>query len=399
MKSIREISLEKKKVLVRCDLNVSLDERGFVVDDFRIRQVLPTINYLIEKKAKIILITHFKEPDNKIKMGDVVDSSSCSTLPLTKALSELLNKEVSFVDDCIGSKVINKIEKMSWGDVLLLENLRFYKEEKESSDEFAKQLSLLADFFINDAFSVSHRDHASVSKVPQFLESGVGLLFEKEYSTLQGVMDNPQRPLVAIVGGAKIESKIKVLQYFLENADHLLLGGKIANMVLIVREIATNLQDPGEDIVEIIKNINYTSSKLHLPVDVIAAKDSTGERGVRETGPGKVLKGEDIFDVGKETIDLFGDIIKTAKTIIWAGPLGLSEVKAFESGTREVAKIVAENKEAVKIVGGGDTLKAFRQFGVVGDINVASSGGGAMLQFLRGGEMPGIDALENKTKK
>ncbi len=398
MKSIKDINVKNKKVLVRCDLNVSLNDKNEVVDDFRIRKALPTIEYLIAKKAKVILVTHFKDPSYKVTMGEVIENSECSTFPLIKKLSELLKEKIYFVDDCIGDKVKQKIEEMEWGEVLLLENVRFYKEEKDSSLRFGKEISLLADIFVNDAFSVSHRDHASVVKVPQFLESGMGFLFENEYNTLKKVMDNPQRPLVAIVGGAKVESKIKALHYFLENADHLLLGGKIANMVLIVRNIATNLKNPSEDIINIIENINYTSPKLHIPVDVIASEDATGELGVRETGPGKVLKGEDIYDIGKETVDLFGDIIATAKTIIWAGPLGLSEVTAFESGTKEVAMLVSQNKEAVKIVGGGDTLKAFRQFKVVDEIDFASSGGGAMLQFLRGGNMPGVEALKTKTK-
>ncbi len=400
MRSVKKINVKNKKVLVRCDFNVTLNDRNEVIDDFRIRQALPTIRYLIKKKAKVILISHFKEPSIVKKIGEKGSVGFDGSLfPITSKLAELLKKKIHFVDDCIGEKAKKKIEKMKEGDVILLENVRIYKEEKEASFEFAKELSLLGDVFINESFSVSHRNHASVAMVPQFLKSGMGFLFEKEYNTLQKVMNNPRRPLVAIVGGAKIETKISALQYFLENANHLLLGGKIANMVLIVRKIATNLEDPGENIINIVKNINYTSSKLHLPVDVVVSKDATGNLGVREMGPGKVSKGEDIFDIGEETISLFGDIVATAKTIIWSGPLGLSEVKSFENGTKKVAELVAENKNATKIIGGGDTLKAFKQFGVVDKIDFASSGGGAMLQFLRGGDMPGVEALKNNRVK
>ncbi len=395
MKSIKNVNVKNKRVLVRCDFNVSLDDKNEVIDDFRIRQALPTINYLIKKKAKVILISHFKEPLVKKKIGEEISGFDGSSFPIIKKLSEILKKEVYFIDDCIGEKVKKRVEKMKGGDVLLLENVRIYSEEKDSSLEFAKEISLLGDVYINDAFSASHRNHASITKIPEFLESGMGFLFEKEFNVLKKVMENPQKPIVAIVGGAKIESKINALQFFLENADHLLLGGKIANMVLIVRKIAINLEDPGKEITDVIKNINYTSSNLHLPVDVIVSKDSTGKSGTRETAPGKVEKGEDIFDIGKETISLFGDIIATAKTIIWAGPLGLSEVMAFEDGTKKVAEMVIKNKKAIKIVGGGDTLKAFKQFNLVDKIDFASSGGGAMLEFLGGKKMPGVEALRN----
>ncbi len=394
IKALKDINVKNRRVLVRCDFNVSLNEKEEVVDDFRIKQVLPTINYLIEKKAKVILLSHFKEPSFTKRIGEDRSDFNTSIFPITKCLSKLLKKEAYFINDCIGEKVRERIDNMEWGDVLLLENVRMYSEEKENSEEFGKELSLLGDVYINDALSASHRKHASLARVPQFLESGMGFLFEKELKVLRKAMKKPKKPVVAIVGGAKIESKINALEYFLENADHLLLGGKIANMVLIVRKIAINLEKPSDSIVSVVENINYTSPKLHLPVDVIASKDKTGKGEVRETGPAKVMWGEDIYDIGEETINLFKDIIDTAGTIIWAGPLGLSEIKAFEKGTKEVARFVAQNKKAVKIVGGGDTLKAFRQFDLLDGIDFASSGGGAMLEFLRGGEMPGVDALD-----
>jgi 3-phosphoglycerate kinase len=380
-KTIKEVDVRKKRVLVRCDFNVSFDEKGHVFDDFRIRQTLPTIKYLVKKKSKVILLSHFGKKKQSI-------------YPLCEVVSKLLKKKILFVNDCIGQEVEKKIEEMKEGDVLLLENVRMYDEEKENSLEFGKKLALLADVYINDAFSVSHRKHASLTGPPLFLPSAKGFLMEKEIAVLEKIMENPKRPIVAVIGGAKVESKIRAVNYFLENADHVLLGGKIANMVLIVREIASNLPWPEKELVEAVEKIDYTSPKLHIPVDVVASLDNTGENETRETGPGKVGKEEDIFDIGSETIKLYGDILKEAKTIIWAGPLGFSEKKAFESGTKEVGKYMISNRRALKIIGGGDTSKAFLRFKLSKKVDFISCGGGAMLAYIVKEPMPGIESLE-----
>jgi 3-phosphoglycerate kinase len=380
-KTIKELDVKGKRVLVRCDFNVTPEEDGSISSDLRIRQALPTIKYLIRKKSKVILLSHF---------GNEKESIS----PIKKVLEKLLRRKVSFVEDCIGERVEKKISEMNGGDVLLLENVRMYDSEKENSLEFGKRLSLLADVYINDAFSVSHRSHASVTRPPLFLPSATGFLMEKEISVLDKVVKNPKRPVVAIIGGAKVESKIKAVNYFLENADHVLLGGKIANMVLIVREIASNLPWPDEDTVKVVNQIDYTSPKLHIPVDVIASLDNTGEKETRETGPGKVGKEEDIFDIGNETIKLYGDIIKEANTIIWTGPLGFSEREAFENGTKEVGRYMAKNRRALTVIGGGDTNKAFLRFNLFKKVDFVSYGGGAMLTYISKGPMPGIAALE-----
>ncbi len=394
MKKIRDIDVVGKKVLVRCDLNVSLDSNGDVVDDLRLREVLATINYLLEKKAKIILATHFKEPQETRSLSDKkIIKEGASVAPITKRLSQLIGKDVYFIDDCVGDRVKERISKMSEGDILLLENLRIYREEKENSEAFGRELASLADVYINDAFSVSHRNHASLTQTPLFTESAAGMFFQQELSLLSKVVERPKRPVVAIIGGAKIESKMKAINYFIENADHLILGGKIANMILIARKIAVNLERPSDDILQIVDRINYTSPKLHIPVDVMTSRDAQGFSGVQQKAPGMVEKGEDIYDIGPETVTLFRDIIADAKTIIWAGPLGLSEVAVFEMGTREIGKAVVANTEAIKIVGGGDTLKAFKQFDIIDKIDLVSSGGGAMLNFMQGGSMPGVDAL------
>ncbi len=400
MKKITDVNVKGKRVLVRCDFNVSLNKDGSISDDLRIAQAVPTIEHLVKNGAKVILISHFKTPSKNIRVGEEpLDDFSESIYPVKERLSEILKKEVRFVKNCIGEKVRKDIDLMKEGDVLLLENVRMYKEEKEGSSSFAKELSFLADIFVNDAFSVSHRNHASVTKVPLYLPSFSGLLMEKEIGILKRVQKRPQKPVVAIIGGAKVESKISVVNYFLENADHVLLGGKIANMVLIVRGIAFNLPWPDMETEKAVKNFDYTSPKLHIPVDVISSKDKMGETGVREVAPGKVEKEEDIYDIGKETIKLYGEIIKEAKTIIWAGPLGLSEEPFFEKGTKEVGKYVVENKKALKIIGGGDTGNALLRFGILGKIDLISCGGGAMFSYMKNGTLPGIEVLKNITQE
>ncbi len=368
-----------KRVLVRCDFNIPFESEEKMLENPRIRQAVPTIKYLLKKKAKVILLSHL--------------SSQESIVPLKRVLSLVFQKEVGFISECIGEKVKEKISEMEEGEILLLENVRIYKEEKENSLQFGKELASLADIFINDAFSVSHRNHASLTKIPRFIPSAMGMLMEREIKVLERAKKNPKRPVVAIIGGAKVESKISAVNYFLKNADHVLLGGKIANMVLIVRKIAFNLPWPDAKIEEAVEKIDYTSPKLHLPVDVIASVDNTGEKEIRETAPAKVSEKEDIFDLGQETRRLYGDVVSEAGTIIWAGPLGFSERKAFEKGTEEVGVYVIENEKALKVVGGGDTGKAFQRFDLLDKMDLVSYGGGAMLTYISGGDMPGLEAL------
>ncbi len=368
-----------KRVLVRCDLNIPFESEKEMAENPRIRQAVPTVKYLLKKKAKVVLLSHL--------------SGEESIVPLKRVLSSVFQKEVDFISECIGERVKERINKMKEGEILLLENVRTYKEEKENSLHFGKELASLTDVYINDAFSVSHRNHASLTQTPRFVPSAMGILMEREIKVLERVKKNPKRPVVAIIGGAKVESKISAVNYFLKNSDHVLLGGKIANMVLIVRKIAFNLPWPNDEIREAVEKIDYTSPKLHLPVDVIASVDNTGEKETRETAPAKVTEKEDIFDLGQETRRLYGDIISEAGTVIWAGPLGFSERKAFEKGTKEVGAYVIENEKALKVVGGGDTGKAFQRFGLLGKMDLVSYGGGAMLTYISGGEMPGIEAL------
>lgn len=387
MKTLKDFNVKDKKVLVRCDFNVPLDEEGNILDSFRIEKTIPTIRYLIEKEAKVILMSHLGSPNGKIEEGLRLDV-------IQKKLIDLLGIIVEKTPDCIGSGVEDVVSKMSKGEVLLLENVRFHEGEKENDPDFARELSDLADIYINDAFGVSHREHASVIGVPKYLPSGAGLLLEKEIEVLSKVLKDPERPLVAIIGGAKIESKIKVIREFLRVADHLLIGGKIANTILTIKGICVGRPWPEESTVKEVEKLELTSSSLHLPIDTIVSPDESGKVYVRESAPAKVRKDELILDIGPEAIDFFSGIIKEAKTIVWAGPLGLFENKYFEKGTKEIAEAIVDNKEAYKIIGGGETLFATSRFGVRDKMDHISTGGGAMLSFLGKEELPGLKALD-----
>ncbi len=355
MKSLKNISIKGKTVLVRVDFNVSLNEKGEIEDDLRLKETLPTIFYLCQKEAKVILISHFRE--------GIIDS-------IRKKLSSLLQKEIKIEEDCIGESVQNKIKEMKKGEVLLLGNIRKYKEEKENSPVFGKKLAELADLFVNDAFSVSHREHASVVQVPSFVCSVPGILMEKEIGILNKVSEKPRRPIVVVIGGAKAESKSLAIDYFLNYADCVLLGGKIANKAIEERK--------------------FFSPKLCLPEDFIVSKDM---KNTEEVLLSEIKNFDNAFDIGNKTINLYGDILSQARTIIWAGPLGFFEKKPFSLGTKQIAKFIVENEEALKVSGGGDTNYALQIFGFREKMDLVSCGGGAMLAYLTKKRMPGLEAL------
>ena len=387
MRTLKDLDVKNKRVLVRCDFNIPLNKKGDIGDDFRIKQTIPTIEYLIKNKAKVILMSHLDEPK-----GKVVETLRLT--PVQEKLVEYLNLSVTKAPDCIGKEIEKQAEEMKEGEILLLENLRFHKEEKENDRNFSKELAKLADVYINDAFGVSHRAHASIVGVPKYLPSGAGLLLEKEVKILSKVLEKPWRPLVAIIGGVKISSKIKVIKQFLEKADHLLIGGKIANAILVAKGICVGRPWPSEEVAKEIAKFNLTSIKLHLPIDAVASPDETGKFYVRETGPGRVRKDEKLFDIGPETIKMFSEIIEKAKMIIWSGPLGRFEELLFEKGTKVIAEKIAKNHQAFKIVGGGETISALSKFGLREKFDHISTGGGAMLEFLSGEELPGLKILE-----
>jgi phosphoglycerate kinase len=290
--------------------------------------------------------------------------------------------------------VEEQTNKMGEKDIVLLENLRFYEEEEKNDQEFAKKLAKLGEIYVNDAFSVCHRAHASVVGIPQYLPSAAGLLLEKEIKILSRVLKNPWRPLVAIIGGVKIEIKIGVIEQFIKKADHLLLGGEIANTVLIGKGISLGrpLLENGE-IREKIERIDITCPKLHLPIDGLISLQEPKEGYLRIGAVGNVRREEKVYDIGPETIEIFSEIIKTAKMILWSGPLGLFEEKKFSVGTKEIAENIVRNHRAFKIAGGGDTAAALNRFKLADKFDHVSTGGGAMLEFLSGEKLPGIEAL------
>ncbi len=394
LKTLKDINVKSKRVLARCDFNVPLNKKGVIEDDFRVKQAIPTIKYLIQHKARVILISHLGEPDQNETSLKTGKSQKYTLRPIAKKLEELLSEKIKFLDDCVGKKVEKEIKKMKEGEVLLLENLRFHKEEKENKEEFAESLAGLADVYVNDAFGSSHRAHASIVGVPKYLPCAAGLLLEKEVKVLSRVSEKPERPLVVIIGGAKILNKIKVVKYFLKKADHALIGGKIANAILTVKGICPGRAWPSEEFVSDIEKINLTSTKLHLPVDAIISPDKTGNIYIRKAALGKIRKDEFILDIGPETIKMFSKIIELASTIIWSGPLGFFEEPLFENGTKLVAEAVIRNSRAFKIAGGGDTIFALAKFHLRERFDHISTGGGAMLNFLSGEKLPGIEALK-----
>ena len=372
MKSIKDFKVKGKRVLMRCDFNVPLDKGQNILDDFRIEKTIPTIKYLIKNKAKIILISH----------------SSSSLLLVQKKLNELLDIPIIFINDCLEKGIEGQTKKIQPGQILLLENLRFYKQEKENDLDFAKNLAKLGDIYINEAFSVSHRAHASIVGIPKFLPSGIGLLFEKEIDGLSKILENPEKPLIGIIGGTK-PSKIKSIKNLLEKVDFLLIGGKIANIILGAKGISIGKPLPEPETMQEIDKLELTNLKLRLPVDVIAVLHGVY---TRKAGAGAVRKQEQVLDIGPETVKMFSQIINQAKTIFWAGPLGKVEQKRFSMGSLGIARAIA-NVKAYTVVGGRETLDFLDDTKFLQKFNHVSTAGGAMLEYLSKGTLPGIEVL------
>ena len=391
MKSIRDYNFSNKRVLVRCDFNVPI-ENGKVLDDFKLQRTLETIRYLKDTGAKIILISHLGRPQNL--KSDKKKLKEYSLKPVKEKLEELLKEKIGFSKEILGKKVEKEIEKLKKEKILLLENLRFEKGEEENNEKFAESLAKLADCYVSEAFSVSHRLHASVVTLPRFLPHFTGFDLEKEIKVLSRISEAPKRPLCVIIGGVKIDSKIKVIEKFLKFADYILFGGQVANTILRVKGICIGRPWPNENIVKVIEKINLTDPKIHLPVDVLASPDETGKIYVRETGPGSIRKEERILDIGEETIAAFSEIIKNSQTVFWSGPLGYFENEKFAQGTKKIAQIIGKQKKAFRVVGGGNTVLAIRKFNLLDNFSFVSTGGSAMLEFLAGEKLPGIEVLK-----
>jgi phosphoglycerate kinase len=391
MKYIDQIDLKGKRVLVRTDFNVPLDKDGRVTDDTRIRAHLPTINYALEKGAKVIIASHLGRPKGK-------RVAEFSLKPVVGILSGLLKKDVLFIDDCAGVEATEAVGKMKAGDVILLENLRFYPGEDKNDTQFARQLAALADVYIDDAFAVSHRAAASNTAITQFVPvSAAGFLLKNEIEYFHKAMNNPARPLVAIIGGAKVSDKIGVLEKLIEKVDKLIIGGGMAFTFLkaVGYGIGKSLCEP--DMLDlahkIMEKAKARNIQFLLPVDAVIAQSPTADAATKVVAVKDIPEDWMGLDIGPATIALFADAVKEAKTIVWNGPLGMFELAPFSRGTFALVHAVADSG-ALTIVGGGDTDTAVHQAGESARISYISTGGGAFLELLEGKTLPGVAALE-----
>jgi len=390
--TIEDLDLRGKRVFIRADFNVPLDDNLMVTDDRRIRSTLPTINYAIDEGAKVILSSHFGRPKGK-------RDPKLSLAPVAKRLQRLLNKDVIFIPDCVGSQVESLVSKMKEGDVVLLENLRYYPEEEQNNEEFARALASLADVYVNDAFGTAHRAHASIVGVPKFLPAAAGFLLKKEIEYLRGAIENPVRPFVAILGGAKVSGKINVLENLVGKVDKVLIGGGMAYTFIKAMgyEVGNSLveEDMFETAQRIRRKLKGMGIKFYLPVDCVIAQGIETSTETKIIPTLEIPKGWAALDIGPATARLFSEAIQDAKTILWNGPMGVFEEDAFSRGTFAVARAVAD-AYALTIVGGGDTDLAVHRAGVSDAISFISTGGGAALQLLEGKELPGIAVLANR---
>jgi len=391
--TIKDIDVSGKRVLVRVDFNVPLDEKnGAIMDDSRIRATLPTIKYLIYQGARVILCSHLGRPE-----GKVVDKLRLTVV--AQRLSQILGQQVGVTRDCIGSETEKSVASLRSGDVLLLENLRFHSAEEMDSPVFARALARLADIYVNDAFGTSHRSHASIFRIAEYLPSVAGLLLEKELETLGALLVNPARPFGGIIGGAKVSDKVGMLENIMKKVDFLLIGGGMAATFLKAKsyEIGLSLieSDRLDTATELMERAAKNGVHLLLPVDVIVADKS----GVEVKG--KVVSVQDIppdqmiVDIGSQTIKNFYEELKRCKTIFWNGPMGIYEIPQFGESTRAVAKLLA-SIEATTIVGGGSTAEIVTNMGLADKLSFVSTGGGATLQFLGGQSLPGVEVLLDK---
>ncbi|TJX14278.1 phosphoglycerate kinase [Tissierella creatinini] len=393
-KTLKDYDYSGKKVLVRCDFNVPMDENLNITDDIRITSSLPTINYLIENGAKVILMSHLGRPKGEA-------NPKYSLLPVAKRLSELLKKDVLFAVDSmvVSDKVKEMINTLKDGDVALLENTRYRKEEEKNGEEFAKDLASLGDLYVNDAFGTSHRAHASNVGISNILPSAVGFLVEKEIEVMVNALEDPKRPLIAIIGGAKVSDKIGVIENLLNIVDTLLVGGGMAYTFLKAKNYGVGQSILEQDKVDLAKDLMHMAVaqdvSLVLPKDVVVAKEFKNDTEFKTVDIDKIPDDWMGLDIGEETIKDFNDIIADAKTIIWNGPMGVFEMDNFSKGTFAIAKALAEST-GVTIIGGGDSAAAVEKAGLAHKITHISTGGGASLELLEGKELPGIEAISNR---
>jgi len=394
IEDLKDNQLEGKKVLVRVDFNVPLNEELEITDDTRIKAAFPTIKYLISHHAKVILMSHLGRPKGKVVEKLRLD-------PIARRVSELLKQDVKKANDCIGEEVEKVVSNMQKGEVVLLENLRFHPEEEKNNPEFSKALANLADIFINDAFGTAHRAHASTVGVAELLPSYAGFLMAKEIGVLSNLLENPERPFVVLLGGAKISGKIEIVKNLLSIADKILISGGMSYTCLAALgyEVGNSLLEEYD--LEIVKNMLKSAeekgNKILLPVDLVITKE------VSEKTESKLFEIDDIpkdgtgVDLGERSLVKFEKEIKKAKTVFWNGPVGVFEIEKYAKGTNRIAKILADMQgEAVTIIGGGDSIAAIDKAGLTDKMTHISTGGGASLEFLGGKKLPGIEVLPEK---
>lgn len=395
-KTVKDLNVEGKKVLVRVDFNVPLSKDGnhTISDDTRIKAALPTIDYLLENNAKVILMSHLGRPKGEA-------NPEFSLKPVAEWLENHYGEKFHFLpsDVVVDEKVKEEVEKLENGNLALLENTRYVKGETKNDPEFAKELSSLADLFVNDAFGTSHRAHASNVGVASNLESAVGFLIQKEIEIMGKALENPERPFVSILGGAKVSDKIGVIENLISKVDYILIGGGMAYTFLKAqgKEIGKSLleEDKMDLSLELIKKAEANNVKILLPKDVVIADEIKEDAETEIVDIDNIPQDKEALDIGPKTAKEYADIIKKAKTVVWNGPMGVFEVKVFANGTNEVAKALADSS-ATTIVGGGDSALAIEEAGYKDKITHVSTGGGASLEFLEGKTLPGIDFIDEK---
>ena len=390
-KTIEDIDVNGKRVLVRCDFNVPLDinDKSKITDDRRIREALPTIKYLMSHGARVILCSHIGKTKDKQTLA-----------PVAKRLSELLERDVPFASDVIGNDARAKVAKLKDGDVMLLENVRMHPEEEANDPEFAKELASLAEVYVNDAFGTAHRAHASTAGVANYLPAVCGYLIQKEIGIMGDALNNPKRPFLAILGGAKVSSKIGVIENLLDKVDGLMIGGGMAytfSKAMGGRIGKSLCEDDKLDLAkEILAKAKEKNVTVYLPIDTICAKEISADAETMVVPTNDIPDDWEGLDIGPESTKKFVEAIKAYKTIIWNGPVGYSELDKFATGTISIAKALAENEDAITIIGGGDSAAAVEKFGLSSKMTHVSTGGGASLEFIEGKVLPGIACLLDK---
>ena len=392
-KTIKDIDLKGKKVFVRCDFNVPLDENGNITDNRRIVGALDTIKYLLDQNCKIILCSHLGRPKGEVK-------PEFSLAPVAKELSKLLGKEVKLAKDVIGENAKELTSNMKNGDILLLENVRFDPREEKNDPEFSKELASMAEVFVNDAFGTAHRAHSSTAGIAEYLPAVSGFLIEKELKFLGSALENPERPFVAILGGKKVSDKIGVINSLLEKVDTLMIGGAMAYTFFKAQgyNVGNSIceLDKLDLAKELMEKAEKKGVKLMLPIDTKLGKEFDPNTETKTVSWTEIPDGWEGFDIGEKTIELYKNELKNAKTVIWNGPVGLFEFDTFAIGTNEIAKTLSEMTDCTTIIGGGDSAAAVEKAGLAEKFTHISTGGGASLEFLEGKKLPGIECLMNK---